>query len=53
MIQQSDLTNVELSKKYNVNVKTVAKYKERDFTEDKSSRPNTMHCHLWIKRLYA
>lgn len=34
IIQQSDLTNVELAKKYNINVKTVAKYKERDFTEE-------------------
>lgn len=43
IIQQSDLTNVELANKYNVNVKTIAKYKTRDFTEDKSSRPNTIH----------
>ena len=34
MIQQSDLTNVELSKKYNINVKTVAKHKARDFTQE-------------------
>jgi len=43
IIQQSDLTNVELANKYNVNVKTIAKHKTRDFTEDKSSRPNTIH----------
>jgi transposase InsO family protein len=40
IIQKSDLTNVELADKYNVNVKTVAKHRNRDFTEDKSSRPN-------------
>ncbi|MCF6184648.1 MAG: integrase core domain-containing protein [Bacteroidales bacterium] len=40
IIQNSDLTNVELAKKYNVNVKTIAKHRNRDFTEDKSSRPN-------------
>ncbi len=39
-IQQSDLTNVELSDNYNVNVKTIAKHRKRDFSNDKSSRPN-------------
>ena len=34
IIQKSDFTNVELAKKYNVNVKTVAKHKARDFTEE-------------------
>ncbi|MDQ7032940.1 MAG: integrase core domain-containing protein [Desulfonauticus sp.] len=42
IIQNSDLTNVELAQKYNINVKTVAKHKARSFTEDKSSRPNTI-----------
>ena len=32
-----------MANKYNVNVKTIAKHKTRDFTEDKSSRPNTIH----------
>ena len=32
-----------MANRHNVNVKTIAKYKERDFTEDKSSRPNTIH----------
>ncbi len=33
-IQQSDLTNVELSDNYNVNVKTIAKHRKRDFSND-------------------
>ncbi len=41
-IQQSDLTNVELSDNYNVNVKTIAKHRKRDFSNDKSSRPNNI-----------
>ena len=53
MIQQPDLTNVELANKHNVNVKTVDKYKERDFTEEElplegikaqDPIPYTMHC---------
>ena len=43
MIQKSDLSNVELAQKYNVNVKTIVKYKSRDYTEDKSSRPDKIH----------
>ena len=43
IIQKSDLTNVELAKKYNVNIKTISKWKEREFVEDKSSRPNKIH----------
>ena len=31
IIQNSDLTNVKLADKYNVNVKTIAKYRKRDF----------------------
>ena len=42
IIQKSDLTNIELSQIYNINVKTVAKHKQRDFTEDKSSRPHNI-----------
>ncbi len=41
-IQQSDLTNVELSDNYNVNVKTIAKHRKRDFSNDKSSRPDNI-----------
>ena len=37
IIQKSDLTNVELAQKYDVNVKTVTKHRNRDFLEDKSS----------------
>jgi transposase-like protein len=40
IIQQSNLTNVELANNYNVNVKTISKHRNRDFTEDKSSRPD-------------
>ena len=43
MIQKSDLTNVELAAKYNVNIQTIYKWRSRDFIEDKSSRPNTIH----------
>lgn len=42
IIQKSDLTNVELSRKYNINIKTVSKWSNRDYQEDKSSRPNTI-----------
>ena len=43
IIQKSDLTNVELADKYDVNVKTISKHRNRDYTEDKSSRPNKIH----------
>ncbi len=43
IIQQSNLTNVELTNNYNVNVKTIAKHKNRDFLNDKSSRPKRIH----------
>jgi predicted transcriptional regulator len=36
IIQKSNLTNVELAKNYNLNVKTISKWKHRDFVEDKS-----------------
>ena len=42
IIQKSDLTNVELATKYNVNIQTISKWRSRDFLEDKSSRPNTI-----------
>ncbi len=43
IIQESELTNVELANRYSVNVKTICKHRNRDFTEDKSSRPNKIH----------
>lgn len=43
MIQKSDLTNVELAAKYNVNIQTISKWRSRDFIEDKSSRPDIIH----------
>lgn len=43
IIQKSNLTNVELAVKYNVNIQTVSKWKNRDFFEDKSSRPNNIN----------
>jgi len=43
IIQKADLTDVELAKKYDVNVKTISKHRHRDFTHDKSSRPHTIH----------
>ncbi|MFA7026953.1 MAG: hypothetical protein WC163_03140 [Sulfurovum sp.] len=43
IVQKSDLTNVELANKYNINVKTVSKWRSRDYQDDKSSCPNTIH----------
>jgi len=43
MIQKSNLTNVELASKYNVNIQTISKWRNRNFIEDKSSRPYTIH----------
>lgn len=43
IIQKSDLTNVELASKYNVNIQTISKWRGRDFLEDKSSRPDSIH----------
>jgi len=43
IIQKSKLTNVELANRYSVNAKTISKHRNRDFTEDKSSRPNKIH----------
>ena len=43
IIQKSSLTNVDLANNYSVNIKTIAKHRDRDFTEDKSSRPNKIH----------
>lgn len=43
MIQQSQLNRQELSAMYGVHVNTVAKWQDRDTTEDKSSRPHTIH----------
>jgi transposase-like protein len=43
IIQDSNLTNVELAEKYSVNVKTISKHRSRDFTQDKSSRPDKTH----------
>ena len=43
IIQSTELTNVELAARFNVNEKTISKWKSRNFTEDKSSRPQTIH----------
>ncbi len=43
IIQESNLTNVELAANHGVNVKTISKHKNRDFTQDKSSRPNKIY----------
>ena len=34
IIQKSNLTNVELAKNYNLNVKTISKWRDRDFSEE-------------------
>jgi transposase-like protein len=43
IIQNTELANVELAARFNVNEKTISKWKSRGFTEDKSSRPHTIH----------
>lgn len=43
IIQKSDLVNTELATKYSVNIKTVSKWKSREYQKDKSSRPNTIN----------
>ena len=34
IIQKSNLTNVELAQNYNLNVKTISKWRDRDFSEE-------------------
>lgn len=41
-INNSNLTNNEISQKYNISETTVSKWKNRDDFEDKSSKPNTI-----------
>jgi len=43
MIQQSQLSRSKLAGQYGVHVNTIAKWQMRDFTEDKSTRPHTIH----------
>ncbi|MEA1953164.1 MAG: hypothetical protein U9O24_02090 [Campylobacterota bacterium] len=43
IIQKSQLSTIELSAQYRVNEKTIRKWKDRDFTEDKSSCPHKIH----------
>jgi len=43
IIQEYDLKNIELAQKYGISVKTVSKWKNRDYTEDKSSRPERIN----------
>jgi len=42
-INQSNLTNLQLSEQYGVSQNTVSKWKNRGKFEDKSSRPKTIH----------
>jgi transposase InsO family protein len=42
IIQQSTLTNTELAERFEINEKTVSKWKNRDHLIDKSSRPQTI-----------
>ncbi len=42
IIQHSTLTNIELSKRFEINEKTVSKWKNREYSVDKSSRPHTV-----------
>jgi transposase InsO family protein len=41
-IQNSHLSNSKLSKRFSVSKQTVSKWRNRSFTKDKSSRPNTI-----------
>ena len=43
MMQKSDLSNASLANIYNVHIKTISKHKNREFAEDKTSRPNKVH----------
>jgi transposase InsO family protein len=43
IIQQSSLSNVELSERFEIDEKTVSKWKNRAYLEDKSSRPHTIN----------
>jgi transposase InsO family protein len=42
-IQTSNFSKNELALKYRIHVNTVSKWSTREFVEDKSSRPNTIH----------
>jgi len=42
-IQNSELSQIELSEKYCISTKTVKKWKERDFQNDVSSRPHRIN----------
>ncbi len=42
IIQQSDLTNIEFAERFEINEKTVSKWKNRAHLIDKSSRPQTI-----------
>ncbi len=45
-IQQSSLSQSELAIRYGISCLTVKKWKERDFVEDASHRPHTLHATL-------
>jgi hypothetical protein len=45
-IQSSQFSKTQLASKYQVNIKTVNKWNSRNFTSDKSSRPNNIHYSL-------
>jgi transposase len=48
-IKQSNLTQKELAKKYDISITTVAKWKRRRDKYDRSSIPNTIHYALTDK----
>ena len=45
-IQNSNQTNVELANRFNISEQTVSKWKNRDFSNDKSSKPNNINYSL-------
>ncbi len=45
-IQSSQLSEVQLASKYQLNIKTVSNWNSRNFTSDKSSHPNKIYYSL-------
>jgi transposase-like protein len=45
-IRESELSQAELARRYNVSRQTIRKWKERESAEDRSHRPDTLHTTL-------
>ncbi len=46
IIHGAKASNISLAKRFSVSTKTIAKWKNRDFVVDKTSRPRTLHYSL-------